>query len=167
MNLAKLTATTALFCASLFMVSCEKDEYQDVSSEYRKSDIPITGAQQVPATTSTGLGKLNVSYSKKTKVLVYNFNWTGLRDTITGISIHGPAPTGFNSATIKQALPGFSSSLIANQTAYPYQNSSYSGSVVVDDVVIKETDLLNFMYYLNIRTKAFPTGEIRAQIRFQ
>jgi len=127
----------------------------------------MTGAQSVPLSTSPAIGTLNVNYSKDGKTLNYNFTWTGLRDTITGIAIHGPAPVGYASATIKQALPGFGSNLKTNQASYPYQGATYTGSVVVDDVAIVEQDLLNHLYYISIRTKAHPTGEIRGQIRFQ
>ncbi|MEK7224254.1 MAG: CHRD domain-containing protein [Bacteroidota bacterium] len=33
--------------------------------------------------------------------------------------------------------------------------------------MIKELDLLNGNYYINIHTAAYPGGEIRAQIEFQ
>jgi len=170
MQLLKLTALSSLlFSLALSFSSCEKEEEKERGGRlYVKSDIPMTGAQAVPATNSNGLGTLNVSYSKDGKVLNYNFSWTGLKDTITGIAIHGPAPTGYASATIKQALPGFSSNLKNNQAAYPYQAGTYSGYVLVDDVAIVEQDLLNHLYYISIRTKAHPaTGEIRGQIRFQ
>lgn len=170
MQLLKLTALTSLLISlAMTFSSCEKEEEKEKGGRlYVKSDIPMTGAQAVPASTSPGLGTLNVSYSKDAKILVYNFTWTGLRDTITGISIHGPAPTGYASATIKQNLPGFSSNLKNNQAAYPYQAGSYSGTVQVDGTTISEQDLLNHLYYISIRTKAYPaTGEIRAQIRFQ
>ncbi|SRR5690606_3389558 len=168
MQLLKLTALTSLLISlAIGFSSCEKEEEKEKVHLYVKSDIPMTGAQSVPASVSPGLGTLNVSYSKSAKILVYDFNWTGLKDTITGISIHGPAPTGYASPTIKQNLPGFSSNLKNNQASYPYQAGSYSGTLLVDDVNVREQELLNHLYYLSIRTKAHPTGEIRGQIRFQ
>jgi len=165
MNL-KLTAIPALLFTVLLATSCEKDDL-DPKADYAKTAIPMTGAQVVPASTSPGTGSLDVSYSIKNKILSYTFTWSGLRDTITGVAIHGPAPTGYASATIKQALPGFGSDLKANQATYPFQGGKYTGTVVIDNVVLKEQDLLNHLYYLNIRTKAGPAGEIRGQIRFQ
>lgn len=169
MQLLKLTALSSIILSLAFTFSsCEKDvEKQRGGRYFTKSDIAMTGAQSVPVSTSPAIGTLNVNYSKDGKTLNYNFNWTGLRDTITGIAIHGPAPVGYASATIKQALPGFGSDLKANQRTYPYQAGSYTGSVVVDGAAILEQDLLNHLYYISIRTKAHPTGEIRAQIRFQ
>jgi hypothetical protein len=169
MQLLKLTAlSSVLLTLALGFSSCEKDaEKQRGGRLFTKSDIAMTGAQSVPLSTSPAIGTLNVNYSKDGKTLNYNFTWTGLRDTITGIAIHGPAPVGYASATIKQALPGFGTNLKTNQASYPYQGATYTGSVVVDDVAIVEQDLLNHLYYISIRTKAHPTGEIRGQIRFQ
>jgi hypothetical protein len=37
----------------------------------------------------------------------------------------------------------------------------------VDGVAVREEDLLNGMYYINIHTATYPGGEIRGQIVFQ
>ena len=44
---------------------------------------------------------------------------------------------------------------------------TYTGTLLADGVVVKEDDLLNGVYYINIHTAAYPNGEIRGQIRFQ
>lgn len=169
MKLLKLTALIPV-CLAVCTVftSCEEDSELDRVNSYVKTDIPLTGAQVAPVpTNSTALGKLSVGYDKRHKVLNYEISWTGLRDTITGITIFGPAPAGYASASVKQAVPAFTSDLKANQRNFPYAAGSYKGSVNVDDVVVKEQDLLNYYYYMVIRTKAFTSGEIRAQIKFQ
>ncbi len=174
MKLFQLTAFSLLLLGTTIFSSCEKDDdASDKPKEHVKGDIALTGAQSVPATTSPATGTLWVSFSEKTHMLDYEFNWSGLRDTIIGISIHGPAPVSFASATVKQLLPGFSNNttragLLANQAAYPYLGGSYKGSVLIDGANLKQEELLNMLYYISIRTKAFPTtGEIRAQIRFR
>ncbi|MCE2704544.1 MAG: hypothetical protein LW624_03650 [Terrimonas sp.] len=43
---------------------------------------------------------------------------------------------------------------------------TYSGRLFVDEVLITEENLLNGVYYVSIRTAAFPLGELRAQIKF-
>lgn len=168
MQLLKLTSYASLFITLLVLVtSCEKDFEKDKGGVlYKKSEIPLTGAQSVPANNSTGLGQLSVTYSKGSKTLSYSFTWSGLRDTISGVALHGPSPSGYASA-IKQNFTAFGSDLKANQRTYPYQGGSYSGFVAVDDQIIKEQEILNSLYYISIRTKAFPGGEIRAQVRFQ
>ncbi|HEY6505106.1 MAG TPA: CHRD domain-containing protein [Chitinophagaceae bacterium] len=175
MQLLKLSVLTSLlFAFAISFTSCEKEaEKKKGGSYYSKTEIPMTGAQSVPATPSGGTGKLSVSYSKGNKTLNYSFSWTGLTDTIRAVRIYGPAPTGYGSATVKQDIPAFTSNLRTNQTSYPYQSGSYTGSVIIDGLVFTEQDLLNHLYYISITTKAYGfaspmlPGEIRAQIRFQ
>lgn len=176
MQLLKLTVLTSfLFALAFSFTSCEKEaEKKKNGNLFSKTDIPMTAAQVVPMypTPSSALGNLAVTYNKNSKVLSYTFSWTGLADTIRGAEIVGPAPSGYASAAVKQALTGFTTNLKTNQATYPFQAGSYTGSLFVDEVVIKETDLLNHLYYLSLRTKAYGAaagapGEIRAQIRFQ
>lgn len=175
MQLLRLTVLSSLFLAfAVSFTSCEKeDEKKKDGHYYAKTDIPLTGAQSVPATPSGATGSMSVSYSKASKILTYTIKWTGLTDTIRAIEIYGPAPTGYASATVKQTLPGFSTNLKTNQSSYPYQAGTYTGSVFADEVVIKELDILNHLYYVSIRTKAYGfaapglPGEIRGQVRFQ
>jgi hypothetical protein len=174
MQLLKLTVLTSLLFAFAFsFTSCEKEaEKKKNGNLYSKTDIPMTGAQSVPATPSTATGTLAVTYNKNSKVLAYTVSWTGLTDTIRAVEIYGPAPSGYASATVKQAIPVFTTNLKTNQASYPYQAGSFSGSVFADEVVIKEQDILNHLYYISIRTKAYGAsaglpGEIRGQIRFQ
>ena len=174
MQFLKLTILSSLlFAFALSFTSCEKeDEKKKGGSIFSKTEIPVTGAQSVPATPSTATGSLSVTYNKASRQLSYTVTWTGLTDTIRAIEIYGPAPTGYGSATVKQASPGFSSNLKTNQANFPYQAGSYTGSLFADEVVIKELDILNHLYYLSIRTKAYGAapgapGEIRGQIRFQ
>jgi hypothetical protein len=74
------------------------------------------------------------------------------------------APTGFAAGVVQT----FSTSAITRcATVSNTSCGSYKGSMLVDDVVVKEQDLLNGVYYVNLHTAAFPGGEIRGQIRFQ
>jgi hypothetical protein len=112
------------------------------------------------------VGSLNVYYSRGLGSLTYTFTWTGLSDTIKSATLWGPAPVGYGTTTVKQVIPGFSD-FKTNQKNYPYQGGSYTGSVVVDNVVIKEQELLNHLYYITLNTKTYTNGEIRGQVRFQ
>ncbi|MES1225442.1 MAG: CHRD domain-containing protein [Bacteroidota bacterium] len=77
--------------------------------------------------------------------------------------IHGLAPTGFAAGVVQTILGG-----TANPTLFPANNGKYSGTLLVDGVVVKEADLLNGLYYMNIHTPSpyYPSGEIRGQITF-
>lgn len=160
MQLLKLTVLSSiLFAVIVIVLSCEKETQR--ANYYVKTGITMSGAQETPVNPSTAQGSLDVSYDKNIKVLVYKFSWSGLADTIVGIHIHGLAPVGFNASIVQNILT------VRNEAAFPFRGGSYSGTLLVDGVRIKEDDLLNGLYYLNIHSKVYPGGEIRAQVKFQ
>lgn len=162
MQLIKLTVFSfLLFALAIGFTSCEKDAEKKKYLEYLKSGIPMTGAQENPQTPSTALGSLDVYYAKNSKTLSYKVTWQGLADTIVGMHIHGVAPAGYSTAIVQNILT------TKNEAAFPFRGGTYSGTMLVDGVVIKEENLLNGLYYLNIHTKTYPGGEIRGQIKFQ
>lgn len=162
MQLPKLTAFSSLvFFIAMGLVSCEKDAEKDKVAEYLKTEIAMTGAQETPANASPATGSLDVYYHKGNRVLNYTFRWSGLSDTIVGIHIHGLAPSGYAAAIVQNILT------TKNEAGFPYRGGSYTGTLLIDGSKIKEEDLLNHLYYVNIHTKTFPGGEIRGQIRFQ
>lgn len=194
MKLFKQTALGALTIA-LFMnlTSCEKEEDRQKVNVYAKTDIPGTGAQIAPAPSpSTGTAKLSVNYDKRTKILNYSISWTGLSDSVIAVRLNGPAPLGYSALnrafavaatdssnfnttlyTVLQQTTGTSSKAMAPSTG------SFTGSVLIDNVLLKEEDLLNQYYYITLHTKTIlPVpgasrfffrwfGEVRAQVVFQ
>lgn len=161
----KLTALPLFMVASLFMISsCESDAELKRTSDYSKSGIALTGAQETPAVPSAALGTLDVSYTRSSKILTYTINWSGLTGAVTAAHIHGLAPTGYAAGVVQT----FSTSAITRcATVSNTSCGTYKGTLLVDDVIVKETDLLNGVYYVNLHTAAYPGGEIRGQIRFQ
>ncbi|MBI5371724.1 MAG: CHRD domain-containing protein [Sphingobacteriales bacterium] len=165
MKLIKLTALSLLLTGSLFIISsCESDAELRRTSDYSKTGIMLTGANETPATPTTALGTLDVSYTKSSKILSYTINWSGLTGPVTAAHIHGLAPTGYAAGV----LQSFSTSAIVKcPTVSNTSCGTYKGTLLVDGVVVKEDNLLNGMYYVNLHTATYPAGEIRAQIRFQ
>ncbi|MET0391828.1 MAG: CHRD domain-containing protein [Chitinophagaceae bacterium] len=202
MKLFKLTALASLCIAlTVSIVSCEKDAEKDRVNVYSKSDIPATGAQIAPTPSpSAATGKLAVSYDKRAKVLNYTISWTGLSDSVMAIRVSGPAPTGYSSLRA-----GYSPASATADTTSPYNvyqqvagnvlvssnanavtstkklapTGSFSGSVQIDGVKLKEEELLSGLYYITVHPKTVLPGtapaslfyrwfgEIRAQIKFQ
>lgn len=159
MKWIKLTAYS-LFVFSLGLASCEPDAEMKKTTDFQKNDIPMTGANVVPLSTSAATGKLNVFYSKETRTLNYSFNWTGLTGSPSvGIGVYGRAPEGYAVSPLTPVQTISTTGATATGTR--------SGTLLADGVVINEQDLLNGMYYIMLRTAAFPAGEIRAQIKFQ
>lgn len=171
MRSLKLTAVSIfIFALTINLVSCEPDDEIKSTIEYNKTGIAMTGAQEVPASTSSAIGTLDVNYNRSTKLLSYKITWQGLADSVTLIRIYGLAPTGYATANIIQRIVDASSGIYPQKTSGKYtynQAGSISNSLTVDGVKVKEEDLVNGQFYINIHTVANPNGEIRAQIRFQ
>lgn len=157
MKLIKLTALPLLlFVTLLAFTSCEPDAELKKITEFQKLGIVMSGAQETPAVPSSSLGSMDVFYSRDTRILSYKINWSGLTGNPVGMHVHGQAPVGF-AAGVYQSIS--TSGLTAT--------GSKSGTLLVDGVTIKEQDLLNGFYYINIHTATYPGGEIRGQIKFQ
>lgn len=160
------TAFSLLTCALFALASCERDAEQKKTTDYQKQGLPLTGAQEVPATPTTALGSMDVFYSKETRVLNYTVQWSGLTGAVTAMHVHGLAPKGFSAGVVQNIITSSSGLATPNATLYG-TTGKFSGSMFVDGVAIREEDLINGMYYINIHTAAYPGGEIRGQIYFQ
>jgi hypothetical protein len=175
MKLIQLTAITSLLFALLAGTSsCEKNAEKKKTTDYEKKDIPMTGAQETPAVPTTALGSMDVFYSKETRTLSYTVRWAGLTDSVSLMHIHGLAPAGFPAGVVQNIIggvsPSFSPFIFPAKTNNKYnylKSGTISGTLLADGVFVKEQDILNGMYYINIHTPAYPGGEIRGQIRFQ
>ena len=166
MKLIKLTASSLLFFSLLFgFSSCEKEEDTKVTTDFSKTGIVLSGANETPATTSAALGKMDVFYTRKTRTLSYTVTWSGLTGAVTAMHIHGKAPLGFP-ASVFQNIITSSNGIFTPGVAYG-TTGKVSATLFIDGFAIKEEDLLNGQYYMNIHTAANPGGEIRAQIVFQ
>ena len=165
MKLLKQTVLSLSLFALLFAISsCEPDAEQKRVTDFEKKGIIMSGAQETPANAATALGTLDVYYTKETRTLTYTFRWSGLTGAVTAAHIHGLAPTGYAAGVVQTFnLANIVRCNASSTTAC----GSYSGTLQVDGFVVKEEDLLNGMYYVNIHTAAYPGGEIRGQIRFQ
>jgi hypothetical protein len=170
MKLTKLTAYPTIILSLLIVLnSCESDAEMKKTTDFQKTGIVMSGSQETPPNTSTAIGKLDVFYTRETRTLSYTVTWSGLTDSVIAMHIHGLAPTGYQ-AGIVQNIVAASNSIYALRTAgkLTYSKSgTLSGNMLVDGVIIKENDLINGQYYLNIHTNTYPNGEIRGQITFQ
>jgi len=161
MKRIKLTVLSAiLFAFLLHITACERTEEVKKTTLFQRTNIPLTAAQENPPVNSSALGTMDVSYNKTTKMLNYTVRWSGLTSNPIAMHIHGLAPVGYNAGIIQTILAS------ANPILFP-STGSFSGTFLADGVVVKEENLLNGFYYVNIHTTANPGGEIRGQIVFQ
>jgi CHRD domain len=170
MRLIRLTALSLLvFAFALNMVSCEPDDEIKSTQEYIRTGIVMSGAQETPANPSPALGSMDVTYNKGSKILSYKVTWQGLTDSVMLMHIHGVAPTGFSTGVVQNIVTP-SNGLYPQKTNNKYtflKSGTISNTLTVDGVKVKEEDLLNGYYYMNIHTTNYPGGEIRGQIKFQ
>ena len=180
MKLLKLAVLPVSLSVLFLISSCEPDAEQKKVTDFQKAGIIMSPAQEpqglnVP---SSGSGILNVFYTKETRTLSYSATWSGLSDSVTAMHIHGLAPVGYNAGIVQHIISGVGTSTGTNGAQFSAQatatsplrfskSGTISGTMHVDNVIVKELDLLNGMYYLNIHTKTNPSGEIRGQIVFQ
>ena len=151
MRWLKLTAFSFLITTVTF-ISC-KQEANLVLANYAAYLLPMNGAQEVPAVSTSATGSMNVTYSQASKILTYTLTWSGLSGNASAAHIHGTAQTGVTAGVI-QSFTGF--------PATPA--GTYSGTVYMDGIRMIESQLLSGEYYMNIHTAANGGGEIRGQI---
>lgn len=139
--------------ASLFVVSCDKDnDDDDMDNTTHLLSGDASGSQEVPAVTTSGTGRLTGSYNANTNTLNYTITWTGLSGVATAAHFHGPAAVGVNAGVL---VP-------LNITANAAVNGEAKGTATISDEA--ETALLNGNMYYNIHTALNVNGEIRGQV---
>jgi hypothetical protein len=146
----------SLLLGVVLLASCRDKIEDDILTS---TALPVTGTQAVPAKPVAGNGTIDAFYNRTTKTLYYTVKWNSLTTApVAGFGIYGPASPGFNN-TNKQAFSGFTNA----------QAGTYSGTVFIDGLVLKEEELLLGEYYVLIPTTTYGPatgGEIRGQIKF-
>jgi hypothetical protein len=153
MRLSKLTAL--LLSLPLFILISCSDKTEDVEREniFYGTALPMSSSQETPPFTSTATGSIDANYNRLTKTLSYKVTFSGLSGNATMAHIHGPGEAGVK-AVVLQTFVGF-----------PAKTSgTYSGTLLADEVKVKEEYILGGRYYINIHTAAKTEGEIRGQL---
>ncbi len=112
----------------------------------------LSGAQEDPTNTSTGVGLAIAELSPGETQLTVSVYWSDLTTNTTIGHIHGPAPAGMNAGVQFDLAP---------------PAGATSGEVVGKPFAISATqvaDLEDGLYYANIHSTMFPNGELRAQL---
>jgi hypothetical protein len=108
----------------------------------------LSGAAEVPANASTGMGSLEASLDKQTRVLTWTVSYSGLTGPAKAGHFHGPAAAGANAGV---ALP-FTGSV----------DTPIKGSATLTEAQV--ADLLAGKWYVNLHTAANAGGELRGQV---
>ena len=111
----------------------------------------LSGAQEVPAVTSSGKGVCQAILNAAQTQITVNCNYSGLSSQANAAHIHGTAPVGANAAVLFNfgSVSG-TSGTISNQTF----------NLTAQQVA----DLRRNQMYVNVHTANNPGGEIRGQL---
>ena len=140
------TTTCSLLLASLLgLTACTM---APMASNISTLNARLSGANEVPATSSNASGTLSANLDRQTSILSWTVTYSGLSGPATGAHFHGPAMTGQNAAV---ALP-FTGSLES-----PIRGTATLTAPQMDAV-------MNGNWYVNLHTAANPGGEIRGQV---
>lgn len=154
-NVKPLYHTFFAALLSLALISCDKDDDDDDDNNnnntYQLSGN-ASGAQEVPAVTTTASGSIEGSYDADDNTLSYTIDWNGLSAAPAATHFHGPAAVGVGAGV---ALP-------ITLPAGAGTTGSVNATATLTET--QEADLLAGRWYYNIHTPNYPDGEIRGQV---
>ena len=109
----------------------------------------LDGGSVMPPSRSAATAQLDALYDSNTRVLRWKTSWSGLSGPITGVQFHGPAEYGQNAPAV-MTWPG------------PF-GPTYEGRATLN--ANQAIDLLDGRWYVSVYTTAYPSGELRGQLR--
>jgi len=154
-NVTKLIFT--LIMLTVF-AGCKKDEEEEPVSLIKTAKVQLTGAQEVPAVTTTGTGTAEISYDPTMKMITYKITWQlgNPSATTTNMHFHG-SETG--------------SDLVSSGVAIGITGFAPGSAGVLNGMTVALTDvqaaqLLAGKWYVNIHSSTVGSGELRGNIKF-
>ena len=109
----------------------------------------LDGGSVMPPSRSAATAQLDALYDSNTRVLRWKTSWSGLSGPITGVQFHGPAEYGQNAPAV-MTWPG------------PF-GPTYEGRATLN--ANQAIDLRDGRWYVSVYTTAYPSGELRGQLR--
>lgn len=182
----RLLKLTALFC-SIVLAACDKELTERETTIVKT--LPVTSTQNIPVLPTGGSGEVSFDYTPANKAVNYKITWSNLTDSVIAIRINGPSPAGYNSLN-----PSFTGANPTSPSTTPHvvvqefvgtaikalygKSGSFTNTLFIDGVKVKEDLLKEGLYYFTIHTKtiipspAVPPaslayrwiGEIRGQL---
>ena len=141
-NTLKLFAILAVIFTT---VSCSSDDDNNTPDPNVVYEATLTGANEVPANSSTSKGSATLTFNKDTKIFTVKVT----HDIATPVGGH-----------IHMGAVGENGAVIFPFTSLTSPISYTSEALTEEQIVI----LNNGLYYVNIHTEAFPGGEIRGNL---
>jgi hypothetical protein len=136
-----------LISSSLFM-ACKKEKEPEAPPAPLTFKAVLSGANEVPANSSTATGEANASFNQQTKVLTVTITYSGLSSALVLWHIH-------------KAAAGTNGSVVFNFGVPQPSGFVFTSAALTTD---QETDLTSGLYYVNLHSSNFSGGEIRGQL---
>src|SRR5215213_7944262 len=131
---------------NLFVVSLSNGAVYEIKSKPSLLFVAnLTGTQETPPNNSTATGRASLVLSPDEKTARVSLTFSGLSSGQTDAHIHGPAVPGVSAPPVFPLPLG--------------QLSDFSITLTPSQV----QDLKNGLFYVNVHSSNFPTGEIRGQ----
>lgn len=128
----------------------------------------LSGANEVPANTSTATGTFSAALDTVTNVFVYDITFSGLSANVTAGHIHGPAAPTANAGTTINFATLAGATFSTGQTSGTAHGQTTLLPTTQITATIRGDSLKTLLFagltYVNIHTTALPGGEIRGQI---
>ncbi len=153
---AQLFTLTAVLTLFLFN-GCKKDK--EPVSLIKKVTVQLSGAQEVPAVTTSGNGTAEISYDPTLKTIAYKLTWTlgNPSATTTNMHFHGS----------ENGTDQTSSGVAIGITGFPTGSSGTLSGTTIALTDVQAAQLLAGKWYVNIHSSTVPGGELRGNIKFQ
>jgi len=113
--------------------------------------VPLTGAQEVPAVDTGAKGTAKLSYDPASRVVTWTITYTGLSGPATMAHFHGPAAKGENAGV----------QIWLTVKGKPVENPIKGQAILTPD---QAKDFAAGKWYVNVHTEQHPGGEIRGYV---
>jgi hypothetical protein len=137
-----------MLVSSSLLISCKKDKEPDPPPGPITFKAVLSGANEVPANSSTATGEANASFNQQTKILTVTVTYSALSSSLVAWHIH-------------KAAAGTNGSVVFNLGTPQPTGFVYTSAALTTD---QETDLTGGLYYVNLHTANFSGGEVRGQL---
>jgi Cu/Zn superoxide dismutase len=112
--------------------------------------VQLSGAQQVPAVQTDGMGTADLTYNPTTRELTWSLSYSGLSGPATMAHFHN-APAGMDGPPV----------IWLSKRGHPAPSPIKGHARLTAD---QAKQFLAGDWYINVHTKAHPMGEIRGQV---
>jgi len=113
--------------------------------------VPLTGAEEVPAVDTAAKGTATLSYDPATRVVTWSVTYSGLSGPATMAHFPGPAAKGENAGV----------QIWVNEKGRPVTSPIKGQATLTPD---QAKDFAAGKWYVNVHTQQHPGGEIRGYV---